>query len=89
MPSVHVPAIAPGEPAPCHPHRALSGGPARCWCRGCGATYQARPAEIVTTEPRSPAGDVLAREARVARAAAARAHELELERATHVPEYRP
>lgn len=64
MSSVHVPAIAAGEPAPCHPGRALAGGPARCWCRGCGASYQARPAEIVPGDPHGPGADVAAREAR-------------------------
>lgn len=89
MPSVHVPAIAPGEPAPCHPDRLLSGTAARCWCRHCGATYQVRPAELLPTEPQSTAAEVLSRERQVARAAVARAHELELERATHTPEHRP
>lgn len=93
MSSVHVPAIGPGEPAPCHPGRSLSGTAARCWCRQCGATYQNRAGEIVIgaaeTGMTSAAALVAAEEDLVARREQVRARELELERATHVPEYRP
>lgn len=53
--------------------RALTGGPAVFWCAR-GHTIHG--------------GALEAAEERVARAAAVRAHELELERARHVPEHR-
>lgn len=73
--SLHVPPITAGEPAPCHPGSRLSGSPAVVWCGRCGRSYHTHP------------GEVLPAEQAVARAAAARAHELELERARHVPEH--
>lgn len=92
--SVHIPPIGPGEPAPCHPGRLLSGTEARCWCRQCGTEYQNRPGEVVigglVGEGKTSAADLIAAEEElVARRERIRARELELERATHVPEYRP
>lgn len=53
----------------------LTGGPAVFWCRRSGHVLHG--------------GELDEAEERVARAAAVRAHELELERARHTPEYRP
>lgn len=66
------------EPGRFHPcpdcGRGLTGGPTVFWCAA-GHTFHG--ASLDMDYP-----------TRVARQAAARAHELELERATHVPEYR-
>lgn len=80
MTSLGTPGIAAGQPAPCHPQARLAGTASVVWCAHCGATFHVQPAEVLVVQ---------AEEDLVARRAAARAHELELERAAPTPQDRP
>lgn len=77
MTSVRTPAIAAGQPSPCHPGSRLSGTASALQCDHCGALFDARATEPFVVQ---------AEEDLVTRRAAARAHDLELERAQHTPE---
>lgn len=77
MTSVRTSARAAGESPAGHPDPRLAGTAAAARCSHCGSTFHGQAADVLVVE---------SEEDLVARRAAARAHELELERAQHTPE---
>lgn len=80
MTSLRASAIAAGQSASCHPDSRFCGTASVVWCSHCGATFHVDSAEALVIQ---------AEEDLVARRAAARAHELELERASHTSQEHP
>lgn len=77
MTSLRTSARATGEHSAGHPGPRLAGTASAARCSHCGGAFHSKPADALAVQ---------FEEDLVARRAAARAHELELERAQHTPE---
>lgn len=77
MISLHTSARATGEDSAGHPVPPLAGTASAARCSHCGSAFHGQAADVFVVQ---------SEEDLVARRAAARAHELELERAQHTPE---